>query len=362
MKSDIRWIRLAISVIPLLLFFCGINYYEDPANLFHNNSKSVAVALLDGKEAYFGTGNGDERAVKYYTVERLPKHLDCITLGPSLSMGIRSEDVGTESYYNLSVSGMNFIDYMGMIAMLETNGVKYDRIIYCVDSYFFDESFATNCRNEDVLPFTEYMIGLLDGNIAPYPKLKDNDLSFQKKLEQVFSISYFQASMNLVRSNGSFILPEKRWGIIDKTTENLGHYLCDGSWVYARKYRENTVENVISEADSYDIKSRFAYDRHVNEYYTYYFRKLIEHFIDNNVTVEFFLCPVCPALWDRIEADNNHFFLLEEIEECAEEIAGDYGIKIIGSFNPYKVGITNEDYWDARHIKHEMLSEFFDFK
>ena len=60
-SEKVIWIRLAVIIIPLLVLLCGINYYEDPANLFHDYNENVAKALLDGREAYFGSGNGDER-------------------------------------------------------------------------------------------------------------------------------------------------------------------------------------------------------------------------------------------------------------------------------------------------------------
>ena len=95
-SEKVIWIRLAVIIIPLLVLLCGINYYEDPANLFHDYNENVAKALLDGREAYFGSGNGDERSVKMHTIRNMPRHVDCITLGPSLAMGISKEHAGTE--------------------------------------------------------------------------------------------------------------------------------------------------------------------------------------------------------------------------------------------------------------------------
>ena len=53
--------------------------------------------------------------------------------------------------------------------------------------------------------------------------------------------------------------------------------------------------------------------------------------------------------------------MLDEIEAYAREVADEYDIKLTGSYNPYKVGISDADFWDARHIQHDKLSEFFDF-
>ena len=361
MSNRLKWFRLIIIISPILLCLCGINYYEDPANIFHNNSKKVAEAILNGHEAYFGTGNGDERDVKYNTIEGLPKHLECITLGPSLAMGIRTYDVGTDSYHNLSVSGMNFNDFMGQIAMLETYGVRYDRLVFCVDSYFFDETFAVGARNQYIMPYAEYMLSKLDGEDPLMPEVGDSNNDSKMQIEQLFSISYFQSSVDMVRNNNSIILPTARWGIIDESTQNLAHYVVDGSWVYASDYRDNTVDYVIAEANGYDIEKQFAYDRHLSDYYKKYFKKLIKYLLNKGIEVEFFLCPLCPTLWNRLEANREHYFMLDEIEVFAHEVADEYGLKLTGSYDPYKFGISDTDYYDSRHVKHERLSDFFDF-
>lgn len=362
MRNVFKWIRLIAITLPVLVVFCGINYYEDPANIFHNNSKNVAETILNGQEAYFGSGNGDERDVRYNCIEGLPKHLDCITLGPSLAMGISSSDVGTDSYHNLSVSGMNFNDFMGQIAMLEAYGVKYDRVIFCVDSYFFDETFAVGARNQTIMPYAEYMIRKLDGENPSMPYVSGDSNELKTQMEQLFSVSYFQSSVNLVRNNNSMILPEARWGIVDESTKDLAHYEVDGSWVYSADYRDNTIDDVVRDANEYPIETQFAYDQHLSDYYKDYFKKLIKYLLDNGVEVEFYLCPLCPTLWDRLEADSEHYYILDEIEAYAYEVADEYDIKLTGSYDPYIVGISDADFLDARHIQDDKLSEFFDFK
>ena len=351
-----------LTVIPLLIVLVGINFYEDPSNIFHDASKEIASAILDGKEAYFGSGNGNERKVKQYLIEGMPKDIECVTIGPSLSLGIRRSNVGTDSYYNLSASSLNFNDIMAEFAMLELNNVNYNRVILCVDSYFFDETYADVYREPELKPYTEYMLGKLDSRNTDFLAKDDTTNTLRTQVEQLFSVSYFQASIAMIRSNDSIRLQEKRWGIIDESTQNLAHYTVDGSWVYDSDYRNNTVDNVIEDANVYDIKEQFAYDRHLSEYYKEYFRKLVKYLLNNNVQVDLFLCPLCPALWDRLQNDSSHYFILDEIEAYANEVANEFGIRIIGSYNPYVVGIADEDYWDSRHIRHDVLDIFFDFK
>ena len=350
-----------LAIIPLAVLLIGINIYEDPANIFHDSSKSIAKALKNGHEAYFGSGNGDERNVKMYTIKMMPKKVDCITIGPSLTYGIRKDDVGTESYYNISSSGLNFKDIMGLFALLEINNIHYDRIILCVDSYFFDERYAVVERNPNLSKYSEYMTSVLDDKEPVVPQeVKTSDI-IKIKWEQAFSLTYFQSSFDFIRHSNSLILKTKRWGIVDDNTKDLSHFMCDGSWVYAADYRSHTLDYVLSDAEKYNIKAQFAYDIHSNKKYEDYFYKLIQFLLNKNVSLTLFLSPISPALWDRIENDKSHYFILDEIEKMANDVAENYGISIIGSYNPYKVGISNSDYWDCRHIKHDKLSIYFDF-
>ena len=200
-----NWLRF-LTIIPMFALLVLTNIYEDPANIFHDSSRSIAKALKNGHKAYFGSGNGDERKVKMYTIKMMPKEVDCITVGPSLSYGIRKNNVGTDNYYNLSSSGLNFKDIMGLFALLEIHKIHYSRIILCVDSYFFDEKFANVERNPDLAKYNEYMTAILDQHQPILPQNDDDSNKIEIKVEQAFSLTYFQSSFKLIQHNNSVFL------------------------------------------------------------------------------------------------------------------------------------------------------------
>lgn len=361
MNDNKKWFRF-LAIVPLIVLFVFTNVYEDPANIFHDDSAEIVEALLDGNEAYFGSGNGNARNVKLKLIEEMPKHIECLTLGPSLTLGIRKENVGTDSYYNLSVTGMLFQEYLIYFGLLQINDVKVDRVILCVDSYFFDESkYSGGISYPEMMPYATYMLELLQGENPNEPEkdIKNGWLQIQ----QAFSVTYFQSSVAYVQNNNSYKIQNKRWGIIDEATEDLAHYLSDGSWVYAFDYRNRTEEDVLTDATSYPIEKRFAKGSHISEYSKDIFWKLINYLTEQGTTVEFFLCPLAPALWDRIENDSDagEYYILDELETFALEVADEFGIKVIGSYNPYNINVKNADFWDARHMRHEVLETYFDF-
>lgn len=360
MRGIKAFLRL-LTVIPLLSVLVGVNYYEDPANIFHDASPKIAEAILEGNQVYYGSANGDERAVKACIIECMPKHVDCIVIGSSVTMGINRELAGTDSFYNLAASNFNFNDVMATFALLEENGIEYDRVILSADSLFFDETLAEGMLDPSMMPYAEYMIGRIEGRDVGIHR-ESIDLAQQfNRLGNYFSVTYFQSCLDYIESNGSVILPTERWGIMNENTQDLAHYDSDGSWEYTTEYRNNPVDFVYAEAGWYEIESVFARDSHISSYHQAHFRMLIDYLTERGIQVDLFLCPLSPALWDRLESEGDHYFILDEIEQYQNEIAAEYGLRVIGSFNPYAVGVNNEDYMDSRHIRHDILGDFFDF-
>ncbi len=351
-----KWFRLLLVAISLLAFLTFVNWYCDPANLYHDVSKPIAEALMDGKPAYISSGNVDERLLKRYIIEQMPKDVDCVLLGSSTVLGIRKEHVGTDRFFNLGVSSADYYDIMATAAMLEMNNVKPKRIILGVDHYYFCEwIYENNARSKSWRPYAEYMSQVLENTKPLLPQL---DLKAQKEeqFRQLLSITYFQASVEFVKNNGSLRI--ERWGVVDD--EYTGAYFqADGSMVYPRDYEDTTVEAALNAVASLDMEYQFGSYTHMNAKSKEQFARLVDYWKEQGIEVEFFLCPMSPALWERY--DTEQYPILSEIEEFVCNMAEKYNINVIGSFNPQNVGLTKEDYYDARHIRHSKIKKYFQF-
>ncbi len=356
-----KWFRL-IFLIPLLVFFVFTNIYEDPANIFHNESKEIAETIIKGNAAYSATGNGNEREVKKYLIMNMPDEVDCVAVGPSLIMCVGQEIVGSESFYNLGVSGGDMYDILAQFALLDIYGKKVNRVIICVDSYFFDDDLNSeeNDRNMQLMDYSKYMLDILHNN--EIHEIEEDKLSTKTVVEQAFSVSYFQASWNQVLLNKTYQMDDMRWGIVDEDFDGMKPYYCsDGSWVYAKSFQMNDLNYVLDDCNTYNIKTQFAYDKHISEYSKDVFESLIVYLKNEGVEVEFYFCPLAPRLWDRVELEKEHYAILDEITFFANDISKKYECKITGSYNPYELKITDEDFYDARHVRREKLAEYFDF-
>lgn len=347
-------------VSPVLFVLVFTNCYIDPANIFHDYSEEIAESILNGKATYFENTNVNEREIKHNLIVKMPDKVDCIAVGPSLVMGVRSETVGSDVFYNLGHSGANYYDILAQFGLMELYGKSAKRVVFCVDSYFFDDTLMERLGvNDSLKRYADYMIDILNREETEKPQ-EGNINEIETKVRQLFSVTYFQAAVDSIQAANSYVIDRERWGIVDVNFVNK-YYMPDASWVYAKSYQNRTEEDVRRDSKEYDIEHQFSKGEYASEYCKEIFEKLIKYLLDKGTKVELYLCPLAPSLWNRIDAKETEYPILGELENYAISIAKKYDLKITGSYNPYNLDMKDEDFYDARHVRHEVLGIYFDF-
>lgn len=355
-----KWLRFLL-VIPLLFVLVFTNVYIDPANIYHDYSKEIAESVLSGKPTHFGSSNADGRKIKHNFIMKMPDKTECIAVGPSLVMGVRSETVGTDSFYNLGMSGADFYDILAQFGLMEAYGKSADRVVFCVDSYFFDDTlFSTFDGHKKYKIYADYMISILYKQEPEKPQEKISNAEKEIQIRQLFSITYFQAAFHQIQTLNSYKINRERWGIVDKDYTDA-YYMADASFVYPMSFQKRGVKDVREDCEEYDIEFQFSKGKYASEYCMEVFEKLVEYLLDKGIEVDLYLCPVAPSLWDRIEAEKMDYPILGQLEEYTNNIAKKYDLKITGSYNPYNLGMQDKDFYDSRHVRHELLGVYFDF-
>lgn len=130
--------------------------------------------------------------------------------------------------------------------------------------------------------------------------------------------------------------------------------------MYAATMQNQDEKDVLRDANTYNVETQFSRGKHLGSYPQETFEKLIQFLLDRNVQVELYLCPVAPALWNRMNHDN--YYVLNELESFAHNMSEKYKLKLTGSYDPHKLGIQDKDFYDCRHVRHELLSTYFDFR
>jgi hypothetical protein len=76
--------------------------------------------------------------------------------------------------------------------------------------------------------------------------------------------------------------------------------------------------------------------------------RLLAHLKEKNVEVYLAHPPYNPIFFDRVQ-DTPYLPAMRRIEKITQDLADAHGLKVIGGFDPYKVGCRADQYIDAEH-------------
>ena len=362
MKRLICFFLFSIPVLSCLIF---VNYKADPGNLFGTASEKMVELFMDGKSAYVKSGNVEEREVDKKIIEALEESPECIAVGPSLVRWVNSDMVGSEDFYNLGMSSGNGYDVLAIFGQLERNDKMPDKVLFCVDTLFFDKTIMEN--NKSWLSY-EADVQLALDMIGSSTELKASKLEFistkTKKPRQLISLTYFQSSMQYISENG--ISSEEKIGE-PKSDYKGAYYLKDNARVSAysqenisKKDVEEAMKKYVSGESNSNLEAAITPNVHLDSEQMDNFKKLVTYLQSNNIEIKFFLHPFPPIVWDYI-VESEKFPMVTELDTFIHEYSRENNIPITGSYNPYDIGCKNEDFQDYRHMKAEKLYEYFDF-
>lgn len=356
-----KLLLVLLLFLPALLLLAGVNYFVDPVNLYHGDAKELVRLLCEGKEVNTGSGNMDERQIKKSLIESMPKEADCVVLGPSLALTVDRKLTGEERLYNLAMSSADLYDILAQLGIMEIEGVHPKRILFCVESSFFDEGiYGTMSRSAGLMPYANYMLERLDGKEGTVPK----EGSFLRTdiPGLLCSVTLFQSSVDYLLEHGPEGVKELRFRVREDQEDGNAYLQVDGSLVYSKQYRLAGADDVIRSASEYNMDYFFHRDGHISAYSQEVFVKLVQYCQQNDIQLDLFMAPMSPALWERVKPQAESYPLLFEMETFAYEMARQYGLNLYGSFDPEQSGLTNDDFYDARHVKYEVLDRVLNLK
>lgn len=87
-----------------------------------------------------------------------------------------------------------------------------------------------------------------------------------------------------------------------------------------------------------------------------FLEKFVSELKAQNRKVVLVLSPYHPSLYDLMRLHDRKFL---DIESIFKEIAVIYGVQLIGSYDPIKVGCSSEDFYDGMHPKDKCMKKVF---
>ena len=353
-KSDLKKFLLKLAyLIPIVIIMVLVNLKADPANVFGpaHYEKDLARYLADGRNVE-NVSNYNERLMQKFYVETIKRKPDVLVIGSSRAMQISSDLFPGKQFFNASVSNAVVQDYVTIYEIYRKHGYTPSTLILGLDPWVLNSNHGITRWKEledDYLDAMDRISG------KKHFRLFKRSLIAQKYL-MLLNPKYFQRSLRVI-----FQPEEKMKHKVTPTDAVEGEFpikMSDGSYVYERAFREQTIDEVRASAVRIEEETRLSGFTSLDKSSQNIFESFIDSVQKDNVEIIFFLTPYHPAYYERILKNQNLKIILD-VETYFRTLASEKNIKIIGSYDPSICGLIELDFYDRAHPKREAIDKIF---
>ena len=353
-KSYIKNIFLFVNF--LLAATALTNFIVDPGNIYpkyysQENRVTPEVFVKKLIESKYGLlmpkNTWNERDIKKALAE-YPINYDCAVIGSSRMMQISSSRQNKSltsicsSLKNLGVSGGSFEDYLAMSNIILKNTEFLPKtVVFGIDpwSFNFGRDRRWNRYEQDYFEMKNKLS-------LKYPSahLNDNNDSSKDLLINLFNLQYLKRSLSVIsKPKIEAVTPVSEFN--QNSGLSLPVTLPDGSHIYSTEYINKAKNSIktMSGKNNYKIVKNLYYQ----DYAIKTFEKLIQHFINSKVEIVFVLTPYHHRVWNHTEQPIIKVFNI--VESKVHDIAKQYKIQVIGSYNPDNLGCLENEFYDGMH-------------
>jgi hypothetical protein len=289
------------------------------------------------------------RKLRDFHVGKMTKTPDMVLFGASHWQEAHKGLVTHLDWYNSHIHREFWQDLLGMVYIWESqNRLPKKMIIALRDNIFAPIETRPDFLWEPGIPYWRKMADQLGIEKEPVWQ----SLPYHRFRERFSLAMLFN---NVVRWANADELPHTT----TKTDfKSLDVILPDGSIFWSRDHMkiftpERTLHESLTFADFKIKNPPLVEQKGVDA-----FERLLEHLKEKGITVYFAQPPYNPQFWDKVQG-TAYMEGLKPVIELQEKLAAKHGIKIIGSFDPYKVGCRPDQYIDSEHANPACLQNIF---
>jgi hypothetical protein len=310
----------------------------------------AAYAFAHGQNYAVFDLNLNIRRLRDEHVARMSETPDVVILGASHWQEAYAGLVPHKRFYNSHVHRDYWEDMLGVVEIwVRHNRLPKQMIIAVRDKMFTPIDARKDFLWEPGIPYWRAMADRLGIEKEPWWQ----SLPYQRMRER---LSLAMLYGNLTRWYNADERPHATGELNFKALDTL---LPDGSILWSADHLKLfTPERTKRESEAF---AAAAIDNPpmIEERGVDAFRKLLAFLKDRGVEVYLVHPPFNPQFYDRVQG-SPYMEGLKKIEALAQNFAKEFGIKLIGSFNPHKVGCDVSMYIDAEHGNPECLQKIFD--
>jgi len=353
-----RYKKFLLIVLPLLFLGIGsigvFNYTIDRAGLFHTDNimQQAGKELLKGNiVAGLGDEAFDDRTFQILLVQAIQKRVDIIAIGSSRTKELRERylENGKYTFYNHAVNHANLEDYIAILgAYKKFHNYLPKEVILGVDPWILNANSGRNLykRIEEYNEFSDQIF-------HTHTEQETDKLFFLNKIKSLFSYSY-------TLSNLRFLIQQiRRKPFYVTKTIKTDDYLRepDASIWYPYAIRYPDTQKVRRKALQYTKGAVYSLENFQYKNRKEKFEKFIHELRKEGVHVTLFLAPYHPLTYDILI--KNPKYHLNAVEEYFHQFAKTNQLQIIGSYNPQKLGLIQEDFFDGMHCRFNAMEKIF---
>ncbi len=344
-----------ICILVAIALFC---YRVDPGNIFRNVLvETCGKWLLEGRDVSI-TQNYDERLLQKYLIEFGTKNYDVLVLGSSRTMDIGSNLFGHRSIQNFSVSGASVEDDIALYYLYERLHGKPREIVIGGDAWIFNANNGQG-RWKSVAKEYEYGKRIMERIQAPFFRIESVDW---EKYTQLISWPYLNESINKAKKGDisnldyGYRLADDRRAL----ASNAQIKCSDGSIIRSVELLEADPEPKARQYISGDVYSLEGYDE-LDAELQKQFKTFVSYLKSQGIDIVLYLPPYHPIVYSYL-AQNEKYQNALEAETYFRKVAMEYGIKVVGSYNPEQCELTNADFLDGMHMRRESVERVLEGK
>lgn len=341
-------IKIIFISFPLLLILVSVNYFGDAARIFDSEYEKQMSEIISDGNFVSNISNYDERIFQKELIAIINDAPEIIVIGSSRTMLINSTHFRNQSFFNNSVSGASIEDIIALYQIYRDYDFSPQKIIIGIDPWLLNEN-----NGQSRWKSLEYFYKKYYQNSE-----HESTTNLNYKYGELFSLSYFQASLKAMPK--LFSGTSKPFATQKKYNET-NTKLTDGSLVYNAAYRNASQDEINSKINNYIIGSIYSIENFekISENIWSEFQTFITELQGENISVEFFLCPYAPLVFDEISKSYPN---VEKTENLMVNFAKDNEIRVYGSFNPYVLGFDETYFYDGMHCKEKGIEKILKAK